>query len=478
MTFLSICRHAYYLLGAILLGTALRLQIDLLNYFYETRFADWVPVFIVFISAFMLAIKYIDFKGATSLTANLLFLTLVLFGAGIVFRIYGYMDWANIVVYMMLSILAVVLGIFLKPNRYRVNILIILASSLAFWIAPALSTQWLTIPVAILYLFHEALYRQWWKSGVWVTASLVLMLVSLNIPGDNIRYKSQKKYYDKVLYSSKTPYHQIDITTWKGHEWFYYDNINQFSSIDYSLYFEPMVHPVMKMSPEPKRVLVIGAENGLLIREVLKHPIVEQVDLVPMDTALLNIAATLNWFTDLNHHSLKSGKLQIRNDDIFHLLDADSAQYDLIFVDVPDPVDIEFSRYYTLEFYELCHRALKTDGMMVTQAGSPYLATIAFYTIQNTIKAASFATLPLHNQVLTIGEWGWVIGAKGTSDAELLRQASQCTFDDVDTRWLNHEAMQMILSFGKPSVSIDSLDVNTLKQSIIHEYYKSGTWTF
>ncbi|GAA0890532.1 hypothetical protein GCM10009122_02100 [Fulvivirga kasyanovii] len=305
-----------------------------------------------------------------------------------------------------------------------------------------------------------------------------MVFVYVRIPDDYRMYKSQKKYYDKVLYSAQTPYHQIDITTWKGNEWFYYDNINQFSSIDYSLYYEPMVHPAMKISPFPKKILVVGGENGLLIKEILKHRTVEQIVLAPIDTALLNISSKQKWFTNLNENALQSNKLVIENGEVFRLLATDSAQYDVIFVDVPDPVDIELSQYYTVEFYKLCGGALKNNGLLVTQAGSPYLATVAFYTIQHTVEAAGFSALPLHNQVLTIGEWGWIIGAKGISHHELNKKAGQCTFEDIDTRWLNHEGMQMIMSFGKPPVRMDSFEINTLKKPVIHEYYKSGTWTF
>lgn len=479
MTFRNAFPFACHLLVALILGTTLRQQIDLLKYFYATRFIDWVPMLVIFLTGFLLTIKYISEKGTVNIIILLLFLATALYSTQLVFLLHGYIDWANVFIYVLLSVIAATLGVLIKSHGFRLpSIFLVLCSSLAFWIVPTSLIQWLAIAIPVLFCIHEMSQSQWKNTGIWLTASLVLIVVEVWLPDDSIRYKAQQNYYDRVLYSAQTPFHQIDITTWKGHEWFYYDNINQFSSIDYCLYFEPMVHPAIKLASSPEKVLVIGGENGLLVKEVLKHKQIESIDLAPIDTALLNIATELHWFTDLNEHALQSKKVRLKGDNIFRLLASDSSKYDLIFIDVPDPVDLEFSQYYTSEFYDLCAAALKENGLLVTQAGSPYLATLAFYTIQNTIKASGFSTLPLHNQVLTLGEWGWVIGAKGISEVELEQNARQCTFEDIETKWLNHEAMLMIISFGKLPIKIDSSAINTLKKPVINEYYSSGTWTF
>ena len=62
----------------------------------------------------------------------------------------------------------------------------------------------------------------------------------------------------------------------------------------------------------------------------------------------------------------------------------------------------------------MCWHHLRPNGVIVTQAGSPYYATKAFYCIEKTMQSAGFNTIPLRNQVLTLGEWGWVMGYKRT----------------------------------------------------------------
>jgi spermidine synthase len=49
------------------------------------------------------------------------------------------------------------------------------------------------------------------------------------------------------------------------------------------------VHPVMLAHPNPKRVALLGFEDGAIIRELLKHKSVEEVVLLEYDEVLLNM---------------------------------------------------------------------------------------------------------------------------------------------------------------------------------------------
>ncbi len=291
-------------------------------------------------------------------------------------------------------------------------------------------------------------------------------------------YASQRKFHDKVVYSAETPFQRIDVTAWKKHRWFYVNGINQFSSLDEWMYYEPMVHPVMQLAKDSRRVLILGGENGLIARELRKYPQLSQIDILPLDTAFFTLAKTHPEFVDINSGALSDSNIQLVSGDPFRHLFASKATYDAIFVDLPDPTDLEINQYYTREFYTLCHDALSQNGYIVTQAGSPYYATKAFYAIGRTLAAAGFGVLPLHNQVLTLGEWGWSIGSKQESSEMLKDKARKLAFEEIGTRWLNQEAMQMMMSFGKPYVIADTIEINSLKKPVIHRYYSEGTWSF
>ena len=129
------------------------------------------------------------------------------------------------------------------------------------------------------------------------------------------------------------------------------------------------------------------------------------------------------------------------------------------------------------EFYWLCRSALSEGGMLVTQAGSPYYAKAAFDCIEKTIQSAGFQTLPLHNQVVTLGEWGWVIGAKRHTSG-LKEKLQEVQLGDLDTRWLTDEALRLISSFGKEvfTPTQDRIQVNQIHHPVLYKYYLSGRW--
>ncbi len=288
-------------------------------------------------------------------------------------------------------------------------------------------------------------------------------------------YASQSRFHDKVIYSHTTSFQRIDVTEWKGNLWFYQDGINQFSSIDSWLYFEPFAHPAMQLLQPESRVLIVGGENGMLARELLKYKGV-QVDLTPIDKVYQNLSESLSLFAEQHGDVFNESRLTVLNGDAFRLLNKSMQAYDAVFVDVPDPIDIELNQYFSKEFYELCHAALKENGLLVTQSGSPYFATTAFQSIQKTMAAAGFEVEAYHNQVLSLGEWAWTIGAKAGVGTDLEGDLKRLDFEDIQTQWLNNEAMQMMLSFGKAYFTSGNVSVNTIKNPVIHKYYIQGNY--
>jgi len=95
------------------------------------------------------------------------------------------------------------------------------------------------------------------------------------------------------------------------------------------------------------------------------------------------------------------------------------------------------------------------------------------------MQSAGFKTVKLHNQVLSMGEWGWVIGTKSNDiDAQQLKERLQnIAFKDLETKWINTEAMQLMTSFGKEFYKpIDSLEINKIHNPVLYQYYLDGNW--
>ncbi len=295
-----------------------------------------------------------------------------------------------------------------------------------------------------------------------------------------ILYGEQARYDDKIIYAKQSKYQRIIITQWKNEYWLYLNGNQQLSTIDEDKYHEPLVHPAMQLLDQKQDILILGGGDGCAAREVLKYPQVKSITLIDLDSVMTNLGQKHPVLTELNQNALNHPKVTILNKDGFNYLEQTQQFFDLILVDLPDPRSVELNRLYTEEFYHLCYRALRPAGALVTQAGSPYYATKAFVCIDKTMQAANFKTVPLHNQVLTLGEWGWVLGAKGFkgSPDALKAKIQSLKPEQVPTRWLNHEAMQLITSFGKDIYGFpqDSVEINKIQNPVLYRYYLNGNW--
>ena len=148
----------------------------------------------------------------------------------------------------------------------------------------------------------------------------------------------------------------------------------------------------------------------------------------------------------------------------------------MVIADFPDPRTVDLGRLYSREFYVLVHQVLNESGIMITQAGSPYYAPQAFDCIDLTIQSAGFNTLKLHNQVLSLGEWGWVMGSK--QKRELKNELQSASLGVLPTQWLTDGALTRISSFGEEvfESSYPSISINRLHDPVLYHYYLNGRW--
>jgi len=295
-----------------------------------------------------------------------------------------------------------------------------------------------------------------------------------------IFYGEQKKYKDRVVLSKQSAYQKITLTQWKENYWLYLNGHLQFSTFDEALYHEVLVHPARMLSQNPQDILILGGGDGCAARELLKYSNTGKITLVDLDSVMTNLGKYNSIFNEFNEGALNNSNVTVKNGDGFLYLENTDAFYDLIIIDLPDPRSVELARLYSYEFYLLCRNRLRSNGVLVTQASSPYFSPKSFQCIDETMSEAGFTTLPLHNQILTMGEWGFMLGKKTKMTREELKQQFlDLNVDEISTRWLNTEALPMISSFGKDYFNKnvgDSVKINRVHSPIINRYYEQGIW--
>lgn len=297
-----------------------------------------------------------------------------------------------------------------------------------------------------------------------------------------IMFGEQSQYKDKIIYSKQTKYQKIIMTQWCDNYWLYINNQEQFSSFDEEKYHEPLVHPAMMLAADTANILILGGGDGLALREIWKHKAVKSVTLVDLDAQMTTFAATNPILTQLNKNSMADPRLNLVHMDAGKYLKDHHEKYSVIIIDLPDPDSVDLMHLYSVDFYRLIKDRLRRGGVIVTQSSSPYFSPKAFLCVKKTMETAGLSTLPYHNQVPTMGEWGWIMAAPAdqVTAATMKKSLEAKDFSSLQTRFLNNDAMQAMLLFGKglfDSQAAKTIKANTRHQPVLMTYYSEGHWS-
>lgn len=332
----------------------------------------------------------------------------------------------------------------------------------------------------VLLTFRSLIARRFRLVAAFVLCALYLAGLSLAAQ-PIVLFGEQRQYKDKVVYAEQTPFQKIVITEWKDDYWLYINGQVQFSTVDEERYHEPLVHPALLLAADRSEVLILGGGDGPAVREILKHQDVEAITLVDLDPAMTNLALDHPILLGINDGALRNPKVKVVNGDARQFLAKTKKHFGVIIIDLPDPDSADLMHLYSLGFYKLLKKQLSPGGVMVTQATSPYFARKAFLCLNKTIRAAGFSVLPLHNQIPTMGEWGWVIGVRSSeaSEPELKRRLMTLDLDSVPAKFISNEAVISMSHFGRDVFDpklLAEIEVNTQFKPIILDYYKEGSW--
>ena len=86
---------------------------------------------------------------------------------------------------------------------------------------------------------------------------------------------------DRQLYSGQSEFQQIEVfESPEFGRFLVLDGYIMLTEKDEFIYHEMIVHVPMAVHPDVKKVLVIGAGDGGVVRELVRYPEVEHIDLV------------------------------------------------------------------------------------------------------------------------------------------------------------------------------------------------------
>ena len=174
---------------------------------------------------------------------------------------------------------------------------------------------------------------------------------------------------DRQLHSEQSEFQRIDV--YESPEFGRFltlDGYMMLTEKDEFIYHEMITHVPMAVHPNVKKVLVIGAGDGGVVRELTRYQSIEQIDMVEIDRRVVEVCKE---YLPRTACCFDDPRVQVTYADGLKYIRSKEDEYDLIIVDSTDPFG-PGEGLFTKEFYGNCYRALKEDGIMVNQHESPF----------------------------------------------------------------------------------------------------------
>ena len=144
------------------------------------------------------------------------------------------------------------------------------------------------------------------------------------------------------------------------------------SERDEFYYHENLIHVAAVAHPGPRSALIIGGGDGGSAEELFKHPGMESVVLVELDSKVVEIAR--EHLRAVHRGALDDPRLELRVEDglryVREIAPASGRRFDMIVLDLTDPVG-PAEDLYSREFFAECKALLNDSGAMTLHLGAP-----------------------------------------------------------------------------------------------------------
>lgn len=135
------------------------------------------------------------------------------------------------------------------------------------------------------------------------------------------------------------------------------------------LYHEYFAHmPIQLNGNVPENVLVLGAGDGCLLRELVKYPTIKHIKLVEIDPKVIELAKHNHVLKTINQNAFEDPRVEVITTDAYHYVKNSKEQFDAVYMDFPAPKDYNLSKIFSLEFYTFVYRRLADHGFAVMDA--------------------------------------------------------------------------------------------------------------
>ncbi len=255
----------------------------------------------------------------------------------------------------------------------------------------------------------------------------------------------------------------------------------QFDTADEALYHEGLTLPALCMAGSCARVLICGGGDGLALRECLRFPGVERVDLVDYSPEVVELGRTR--FAGINRGAFEDHRVAVHIADAWEQLDT-LGNFDVVLCDFTVPRKPDDARVFTREWYSRISASLNPNGIVAVNAVSPQATPEAFWCLRKSIRAAGLNALAYRVCIPSFraqgyGAWTFMLAARRPLRLADLKQL-ECP---VETRQLDLARLYRGASFTRAESSIERhVPVNSLENLclvplLLNPAMDDGRWT-
>ncbi|MGD8911722.1 MAG: polyamine aminopropyltransferase [Candidatus Thiodiazotropha sp.] len=234
------------------------------------------------------------------------------------------------------------------------------------------------------------------------------------------------------------------------------DGIVQTTEKDEFIYHEMMAHVPILAHGEARQVLIIGGGDGGMLREVLKHQMVDQATMVEIDATVIEMAK--QYLPNHSAGAFDDPRANIVISDGIDFVCQTEQRFDVIISDSTDPIG-PGEVLFTDDFYHHCREILNPGGIMVTQNGVAFFQLDEVTTTHRRMKK-SFADQAFYCAAVPtyyggVMTFAWGSQENGLREVDLPTLQKRFELSAIETRYYTPDIHRA--SFALPRYIQDAL---------------------
>lgn len=225
---------------------------------------------------------------------------------------------------------------------------------------------------------------------------------AMSLEVKNVLYHGRSKYQDVLVFESANHGNVLVL-----------DGVIQVTERDEFAYQEMIAHLPLYAHPDPKKVLVIGGGDGGVLREIAKHPGVEEMFICEIDEDVIK-------YSKQYLPSLACGyddpRVTVKIMDGAQFMKEHQNSFDVIITDSSDPIG-PASVLFETPFYNAMHGALREGGIVCTQGECMWLHVHLIKPLMDSIQQTYSKVTYAYTCIPTYpsGQIGFILASKGKS---------------------------------------------------------------